>query len=175
MFLTVDPEKVNRVANSENDAPDGLASAEVTPSVAPTSESAPAPSGTCETTPSLPKLYNYLQGKGMSQSYMSTNDPYMSQTLIAEFLKTNPVSVPTLNRVMDNIDLTKDDAERRRRATRNNLAKEATDDKGSIKSGRESTVNNPPLPLPSHGKSHSQLPPTSAGAPPAGKLMILFL
>lgn len=143
----------------------------MTPSVPPALESAPVPSSTAETTPSLPKLYNYLQGKGMSQSYMSTNDPYMSQTLIAEFLKTNPVSVPSANRVMDNIDLTKDDAERRRRATRNNLAKEATDDKGSSRSSRESVANNPPLPLPGHGKSHSQLPPTLAGAIPAGKLI----
>lgn len=171
-FILVDSEKVNRVSNLDNDALDGPASEEVTPSVPPAVESAPVPSAAAEITPSLPKLYNYLQGKGMSQSYMSSNDPYMSQTLIAEFLKTNPVSVPSTNRVMDNIDLTRDVAERRRRATRNNLTREPTEDQGNIRPSRESLAPNPPLPLPGHSKSHSQLPPNVTGAMPAGMLIV---
>ena len=109
----------------------------------------------------------------MSQSYMSTNDPYMSQTLIAEFLKTNSTPALSQNRVMDNIDLTRD-VERRRRASRNNAVKEAINDKGSVKPSRDSIANNPPLPVPGHGKPHSQLPPTLAGALPVGKLTVVL-
>lgn len=90
--------------------------------------------------PPIPKLSNYLQGKGMSQSYMNFAHPL--NTLLAEFLKQN-VTIPG---VMEEIDLTKDDAEKRKRA-RQNPKEIENDAKNAIPHTKITTLPMPPLPF----------------------------
>lgn len=88
----------------------------------PTNPNASSSTSSLEKTPSLPnKIYDYIQGKGMSQSYIGTSALPIGQTLLAEFLKKNvtipsPVAaVSSKNRLVDEIDLTKNDTRRRSR------------------------------------------------------------
>lgn len=124
-----------------------------TPAPAAASCSGPPVSGADRPPPAAPKLPNYMPGKGITQSYMN-----FTNTLLAEFLKQN-VTIPG---VMEEIDLTKDDAEKRRRA-RQNAASDNDHHAASKALATHTKIANLPMPPPPF--TAPVMPPLPAAPP----------
>lgn len=129
-----------------------------------------------ENPPSFPnKIYDYIQGKGMSQSYIGSNNMPLGQTLLAEFLKKNvtipppPPNAPSTStrttRMVEEIDLTRDDRKRRdsRQSSKPTFNHQTTPGKVKPLPPRPNLLENmfPPLPVAPPQSSASQDKPPS--------------
>lgn len=130
-----------------------------------------------ENPPSLPnKMYDYILDKGMSRSYIGAAASALpiSQTLLAEFLKKKNVTIPSpmatapassssKNRLVDEIDLTRNEARRRSRQG----AKDVDSGERSKSGSREqAAIGSLPLPSADYKKPLPPPPSFPGGFPP---------
>lgn len=108
-----------------------------------TSAAAPTPNNVDKLpNANAPKLSNYLQGKGMSQSYMNNVAHHPLNTLLAEFLKQNG----PMPGVIEEVDLTKEDADRRKRASLKSTSAIDIDHKHGAERQPHTKISNLPMP-----------------------------
>lgn len=95
----------------------------------------------------------------MSQSYMN-NFAHPLNTLLAEFLKQQNVTIPG---VIEEVDLTKDDADRRKRASQKDATAMEADNKHAVERQPHTKISN--LPMPPMPFASQNLPPLPVAAP----------